>query len=52
MYLGLATDQQQQAYVHKPGESDAPAGLQALLAVGNRLQEILRSQMTPGRTGN
>lgn len=52
MYLGLATDQQQQAYVLKPGERDAPTGLKALLADGNRLQDILMAQMTPGRTGN
>lgn len=51
-YLGLATDQQQNAYVLHPGETDAPAGLQAALADGNRLQDILMEQMKPGRTGN
>ncbi|MBZ0278704.1 MAG: aminopeptidase P family protein, partial [Anaerolineae bacterium] len=37
-YLGLATDQQQHAYILKTGETDAPAGLVAALAEGNRLQ--------------
>lgn len=51
-YLGLATDQQQNAYVLKQGERDAPAGLKAALADGNRLQEIHLEQMQAGRTGN
>ena len=51
-YLGLATDQQQHAYVLKPGETDAPDGLKAALADGNRLQDILVQQMQVGRTGN
>lgn len=51
-YLGLATDQQQHAYVLKPGESDAPAGLKAALAAGNRLQDIHMEEMVIGRTGN
>lgn len=52
VYLGLATDQQQLAYVLKPGESDAPAGLKAGLAAGNRFQEIHLEQMVIGRSGN
>lgn len=51
-YLGLATDQQQLAYVLKPGEQDAPEGLKAGLAHGNRLQEIHSDAMQVGRTGN
>ena len=51
-YLGLATDQQQLAYVLKPGESDAPEGLKAGLAEGNRLQDIHHQAMVVGRTGN
>lgn len=51
-YLGLATDQQQHAYVLRPGEREAPRGLQTALAAGNRLQEIHLEAMTPGRTGN
>lgn len=51
-YLGLATDQQQHAYVLKPGETDAPAGLKAALATGNRVQDIHLEEMQIGRTGN
>lgn len=51
-YLRLNTDVQQLAYVLKPGESEAPAYLRKALAVGNRLQDILTSNMKPGRTGN
>ncbi|MCA9983369.1 MAG: hypothetical protein KDE59_03705, partial [Anaerolineales bacterium] len=50
-YLGLATDQQQHAYVLRPGEVEAPAGLQAALADGNALQDILMREMQVGRTG-
>lgn len=51
-YLGLATDNQQMAYVLRPGESEAPAGLQAALAEGNRLQDILAGEFREGATGN
>jgi len=51
-YLGLATDQQQLAYVLKPGEADVPAGLKAGMAAGNRLQDIHLEAMQLGRTGN
>ena len=51
-YLGLATDQQQHAYVLRPGESDAPAGLRAALRDGNRLQDIHLEAMQVGRKGN
>lgn len=51
-YLGLATDQQQHAYVLRPGESDAPAGLREALATGNRLQDIHMAEMQVGRSGN
>ena len=51
-YLGLATDQQQNAYVLRPGEGDAPAGLKAALAEGNRLQDIHAEAMAVGRAGN
>jgi len=51
-YLRLNTDTQQHAYVLKPGETDAPAGLKAALANGNRLQDILTGQFRSGRTGN
>lgn len=51
-YLGLATDQQQNAYVLRTGETDAPEGLRKALAEGNRLQDILGDAMVAGRTGN
>ena len=51
-YLGLATDQQQHAYVLRLGETDAPAGLRAALADGNRLQDIHLEEMQVGLSGN
>ncbi|NNE71611.1 MAG: M24 family metallopeptidase [Rhodothermales bacterium] len=51
-YLRLNTDTQQHAYVLRPGETDAPEGLRAALAVGNRLQDILTGQFVTGRSGN
>lgn len=51
-YLGFATDQQQNAYVLKPNETDAPEGLKAALAQANRLQDIHMAAMRIGRTGN
>ncbi|HEX8454170.1 MAG TPA: M24 family metallopeptidase [Longimicrobium sp.] len=50
--LGLNTDTQHMGYVLRPGETDAPAGLRAALARGNRLQDLLLEEMRPGRTGN
>ncbi len=50
--LGLHTDTQHMGYVLREGETDAPAGLKRGLSVSNRLQDILLSQMKPGRTGN
>ncbi len=51
-YLRLNTDQQQHAYVLKPGEENAPAGIVEALASGNRLQTILTDNFKTGRTGN
>ncbi len=51
-YLGLATDIQQNAYVLKTGEKDAPEGLRAVLSDANRLQEIHAEEMVAGKTGN
>jgi hypothetical protein len=52
IYLGLATDQQQHGYVLKAGETDAPDGLKAALAAGNRVQDIHLAAMQIGLTGN
>lgn len=51
-YLGLATDQQQHAYILKPDETHAPDGLRAALTEANRLQDIHLQEMIPGKTGN
>lgn len=51
-YLGLATDTQQNAYVRLPGETDAPAGMRAALAVANKQQDLLADEMITGRSGN
>jgi Xaa-Pro aminopeptidase len=51
-YLGLNTDTQHLAYVLKPGERDAPAGLKRGLAAANRLQDILTAEFETGRSGN
>ena len=51
-YLRLNTDQQQHAYVLKPGEESAPAGIVEALASANRLQTILTDNFKTGRTGN
>jgi hypothetical protein len=50
--LGLKTDTQHVAYVLREGEEDAPAGLRVALENANRLQDILLTEMKPGRTGN
>ena len=39
-YLRLNTDTQHLAYVLKPGETDAPAGLRAGLANSNKVQKF------------
>lgn len=52
IHLGLATDTQQLAYVLKPGERDAPAGLRAGLAAANAAQDALNTSFATGRSGN
>jgi Xaa-Pro aminopeptidase len=51
-YLRLNTDTQHLAYVLKPGETQAPAGLRQGLANSNRVQDILRRHFVVGRSGN
>ena len=50
--LHLNTDTQHMGYVLRPGETDAPAGLRAALLASNRLQDMVREELRPGRTGN
>lgn len=51
-YLGLATDVQQNAYILRQGETDAPQGLKDALADANKLQDFHAAAMKNGRTGN
>jgi len=51
-YLGLATDVQQNAYVLKHGETDAPEGLKDAFKDANSLQDFHAEAMKTGRTGN
>lgn len=51
-YLRQNSDQQQHAYVLRPGETSAPAYLVEALAKGNRLQDILTANFKTGRSGN
>ena len=48
----LNTDTQHMAYVLKPGETAAPAGLTRALANSNAMQDIALEEIRPGRTGN
>lgn len=52
VYLGFSTDTQHNAYVLKPGETDAPAGLKAGLKAANRLQDLTMQFARVERTGN
>ena len=50
--LRLNTDTQHMGYVLRDGETEPPAGLQAALVASNKLQDIVMSEIKPGRTGN
>lgn len=50
--LGLNTDTQHMGYVLRPGESEAPAGLEHALAIGNQLQDFVMDELKPGLSGN
>jgi Xaa-Pro aminopeptidase len=51
-YMGLSTDWQKHAYILKPGETDAPAGMKTALKNTNRLQDIIFAIARPGMTGS
>ncbi len=51
-YLGLNTDCQQHGYLLKEDESDVPQYLKDAFKEGNRVQDILTSNMKFGRSGN
>ena len=48
----LNTDTQHNAYVLRPGETDAPAGIRRALANANALQDIVMDEIRPNRSGN
>lgn len=49
---GYSTDTQHNAYVLRPGETEAPAGLRAGLRAANRLQDLTMQHAVLGGTGN
>jgi hypothetical protein len=51
-YLRLNTDTQHLAYVLRPGERQAPAGVRAGLADANRVQDALLASFQAGDSGN
>jgi Xaa-Pro aminopeptidase len=51
-YLRLSTDTQQNAYVLRDGETDAPKGLRDGLAANNRVQDALTTSYRAGDSGN
>jgi Xaa-Pro aminopeptidase len=51
-YLRLNSDQQQMAYVLKPGENEVPEFLKNAMKQGNRLQECLTENFVIAKTGN
>ncbi|MBN2025042.1 MAG: aminopeptidase P family protein [Pirellulales bacterium] len=51
-YLRLTSDHQQWAYLPRPGETDAPEGMYALLAQVHRLQDVFMAEFRAGLTGN
>ena len=48
----LNTDTQHNAYVLRPGETDAPDGLKKALENANAMQDIAMDEIRPGRSGN
>jgi Xaa-Pro aminopeptidase len=51
-YLGLNTDTQENAYILKAGETDAPAYLKQAFNKGLETMDFLTNEFTTGRTGN
>ena len=51
-YCGLNTDTQENAYILKAGETEAPDYLVAAHARGLRLMDVLTSEYATGKTGN
>jgi len=51
-YLGLCTDTQENAYILKNGETDAPSYLKKALKDTNKFQDIVIKNFKEGRSGN
>lgn len=51
-YMRWNSDHQELAYVLRPGETDAPAGLKKLMAEANRLQDVYCGEFKTGLSGN
>ncbi|MEQ6123144.1 M24 family metallopeptidase [Pseudotenacibaculum sp. MALMAid0570] len=51
-YIGLNTDCQQHAYVLHDNEKEVPEYLKKAFKKGNRLQDIMTTNMKKGKTGN
>jgi hypothetical protein len=51
-YLRYYTDHTEWAYVLRPGETDVPAGVRAVMAEANRLQDAYLGEFKEGRSGN
>ena len=51
-YLGLNTDTQHNAYVLRPGETEAPAYLREAFRQGKQTMDVLTTEFRTGRTGN
>jgi Xaa-Pro aminopeptidase len=48
----LNTDTQHMGYVLREGETEVPSGIQRALENSNKLQDIMMSEIRPGRSGN
>lgn len=51
IYIGLYTDYQKNAYVLKPGETDAPEGIEQALKNSLRVQDAIFQVSKPGKIG-
>ena len=51
-YCGLNTDTQHNAYVLRPGETEAPDYLREAFGTGKRVMDILTGHFANGKTGN
>jgi len=52
IHRGLCTDQQEHAYVLRPGEESAPIGLANGLGLANVAQDLVLESFVGGRSGN